>query len=301
MPRNDPYNEYRYESENFLLRQVCEEDAPDLLECYSDPAAVALMNDDNCQNGFLCPALEDMQEYIRYWNEEYEKRYYIRPAIIHKETGKAVGTMEAFGGEPGVLRLDLHIDWERPEVLAELLGLAVREFPQDLPMGGMVIKAVPEAAARRAALEALGFSGPQRFRDYEDYYRIDFTKMRRELGIAYCGLACCLCSENAGCPGCRQNGCAAYAECVNYGCVKERGLDGCWECPEFPCGKGMHKSPRIQAFAKFAREHGVEHLLDCLERNERAGIVYHRPGELTGDYDLPSEREIFDLLDHGRK
>ena len=196
MPRNDPYKEYRYESENFLLRQVRKEDAPDLLECYSDPAAVALMNDDNCQNGFLCPALEDMQGYIRYWNEEYEKRFYIRPAIIHKGTGKAIGTMEAFGVEPGVLRLDLHTDWERPEVLVELLQLAVREFPQDLPMGGMVIKAVPEATARRATLEALGFSGPQRFRDYEDYYRIDFTKIRRELGIAYCGLACCLCSED---------------------------------------------------------------------------------------------------------
>lgn len=99
MPRNDPYKEYRYESENFLLRQVRTDDAPDLWECYSDPAAVTLMNDDNCQKGFLCPALEDVQEYIRYWNEEYEKRYYIRPAIIHKETGKAVGTMEAFGGE----------------------------------------------------------------------------------------------------------------------------------------------------------------------------------------------------------
>lgn len=182
MPRNDPYKEYRYESEKFLLRQVRPEDAPDLWECYSDPAAVALMNDDNCQNGFLCPGLEDMQEYIRYWNEEYEKRYYIRPAMIHKGTGKAIGTMEAFGGELGVLRLDLNADWERPEVLAELLGLAVREFPQDLAMGGMVIKAVPEAGARRAALEALGFSGPQRFRDYEDYFRLDLTKIRSDCG-----------------------------------------------------------------------------------------------------------------------
>ena len=26
--------------------------------------------------------------------------------------------------------------------------------------------------------------------------------MKRELGIARCGLACCLCSENAACSGC---------------------------------------------------------------------------------------------------
>jgi len=305
MPRSDPYAGYRYESSHFVLRQVTQEDTPALLECYSDPAAVALMNDDNCTGGFLCQTLEDVREHIRVWNEEYRNRMYIRPAIEDKATGQILGTMEVFGGEPGVLRLDLRTDWERPQVLAELLGLAVREFPRDFDMSGLVTKAVPEAAARREALEALGFSGPGEFRGYGDYYRLDFggaqsRGFRRELGIAYCGLACCLCSENQGCPGCKQNGCAVYEQCVNYGCVKEHGVDGCWECPEFPCGRGMHSSVRIQAFAKFAKEHGVQCLLDCLERNEKAGVVYHRPGGLTGDYDLPTEREILELIGHGR-
>ena len=31
--------------------------------------------------------------------------------------------------------------------------------------------------------------------------------MKRELGIARCGLACCLCTENADCNGCGSNGC----------------------------------------------------------------------------------------------
>lgn len=31
--------------------------------------------------------------------------------------------------------------------------------------------------------------------------------MKRELGIARCGLACCLCSENVECSGCGSNGC----------------------------------------------------------------------------------------------
>lgn len=30
--------------------------------------------------------------------------------------------------------------------------------------------------------------------------------MKRELGIARCGLACCLCSENVTCKGCRRTG-----------------------------------------------------------------------------------------------
>ena len=45
-----------------------------------------------------------------------------------------------------------------------------------------------------------------------------------------------------------------------------------------------HKKIKAKAFAEFARRYGVEELLDCLERNEQAGIVYHRNG-IMGDYD----------------
>lgn len=252
--------DYSYESENFLLRQVKKEDAPQLLRCYSDTAAVALMNDDNCRRGFLCNTLEDMESYIDIWQGED----YARPAVIDKRTGEAVGTLEIFGGETGVLRVDLRTDYERPEVLRELYALAVERFPKDFPMGAVVTKAVPEASARRAVLAELGFSGPERFREYEGYYRLSFSKMKRELGIAYCGLACCLCSENADCKGCKQNGCATYAECQNYGCVTEKGLGGCWECSEFPCGKGMLEKPRMRAFVRFAKEHGEQGLLERL-------------------------------------
>ena len=39
MPK-DQCRDYSYESEHFILRQVKKEDAPELLRCYSDPAAV---------------------------------------------------------------------------------------------------------------------------------------------------------------------------------------------------------------------------------------------------------------------
>lgn len=38
------------------------------------------------------------------------------------------------------------------------------------------------------------------------------------------------------------------------------------------------------AFAEFARRYGEECFLDCLERNEKKGIVYHREG-INEDYD----------------
>ena len=159
--------DYSYESENFLLRQVKKEDAPQLLRCYSDTAAVALMNDDNCLRGFLCETLEDMQAYISIWGQED----YARPAVIHKGTGQPVGTLEVFGGETGVLRVDLRTDCEQEGVLQALYSLAATEFMRDFPMGAMGTKAPPAAAARRKVLAGLGFSGPEGFRGYGDYYR----------------------------------------------------------------------------------------------------------------------------------
>ena len=41
--------------------------------------------------------------------------------------------------------------------------------------------------------------------------------MKREMGIARCGLACCLCSENVKCRGCGQDGFGA-----NYGCKQSK-------------------------------------------------------------------------------
>lgn len=109
--------------------------------------------------------------------------------------------------------------------------------------------------------------------------------MRRELGIGRCGLACCLCSENARCSGCGSDGCADKERCENRKCSLARNLSHCYECGfAGSCKKGMLGRMRPRAFTEFARRYGAECLLDCLERNEANGAVYHRRG-LSGDYD----------------
>ncbi|MGE5528808.1 MAG: DUF3795 domain-containing protein [Patescibacteria group bacterium] len=121
--------------------------------------------------------------------------------------------------------------------------------------------------------------------------------MQREKGFAYCGLACCLCSENENCAGCRNEGCKDKDWCKNYNCCRGKGLNGCWECADFPCRGGMLDKMRIRVFAKFIAEHGESELLKCLERNEQAGIVYHYEGQLVGDYDIPqSEEELMRMI-----
>ncbi len=125
--------------------------------------------------------------------------------------------------------------------------------------------------------------------------------MKKEMGFAYCGLACCICSENEECAGCGNEGCKDRDFCKNFNCCRAKGLKGCWECEEFPCTGGMLDKLRIRTFAKLIKEYGEEELIRCLDRNEKDGIAYHYENSLLGDYDVPeTEEEIRKLVIHGR-
>ena len=125
--------------------------------------------------------------------------------------------------------------------------------------------------------------------------------MLREKGLAYCGLACSICEQNKTCASCRSNACEHRDWCQNRSCCIEKGLNGCWECDQFPCGKGLLNKTRARAFAQFAADNGEEALLDALEKNEKAGMVYHYEGQLVGDYDVPDTVDgIVQLILHGK-
>lgn len=124
--------------------------------------------------------------------------------------------------------------------------------------------------------------------------------MKRALGIGRCGLACCLCSENTYCGGCESGQCPDKARCENRRCSMERGVAGCYAC-ERDCQKGLLTKAKPQGFTLFARRYGVETLLNCLERNEENGVVYHRKG-IWGDYDEWDDREkLLTFIRTGRR
>lgn len=124
--------------------------------------------------------------------------------------------------------------------------------------------------------------------------------MKRELGIARCGLACCLCSENVSCGGCDSGSCPDSGWCENRKCSLAKGIGHCHECGE-NCRKGLLQKIKPYAFTLFAARYGEEELLDCLERNEKAGIVYHREG-ITGDYDdFDDAEELISFIRNGKR
>lgn len=109
------------------------------------------------------------------------------------------------------------------------------------------------------------------------------ANMNRELGIARCGLACCLCSENVHCHGCDSDECPDNDWCENKKCSLEKGISHCYQCEE-DCKKGLLNKIKPYAFTQFIKRYGEEKLLDCLAENEKKGIQYHREG-INGDYD----------------
>lgn len=124
--------------------------------------------------------------------------------------------------------------------------------------------------------------------------------MKRELGIARCGLACCLCSENDTCPGCLADGCADKDWCETRKCSLEKGVSHCYKCEE-NCRKGFLGKSKPYGFTLFAKRYGEETLLDCLEENERRGIVYHREG-FNGDYDgFDDPERLMEFIRTGKK
>ena len=124
--------------------------------------------------------------------------------------------------------------------------------------------------------------------------------MKRELGIARCGLACCLCSENTYCHGCNMEECPDKDECENRICSIAKGYYHCYNCKE-DCRKGLLSKIKPYGFTLFVKRYGEQMLLDCLERNEKNGIVYHREG-IFGDYDeFDDVEKLISFIKEGKR
>lgn len=171
-----------FESERLVYRLVQEDDATDLLECYSDAASIPLFNSDNCNNDFNFQTIEEMSGCIRFWLDEYEGHGYVRYSIVEKNSDKAVGTIEFFArnervegaGVIGVLRLDLISRLENEGVLTEILSMIEKEFYDCFGVDAMITKAIPSAEQRITALLNSCFSkieGDTRV-PFNDYYMI---------------------------------------------------------------------------------------------------------------------------------
>ncbi len=169
-----------YETRQFVFRLVQEEDAQDLLECYSDPLSVKIFNSDNCTSNFIYRTITEMKACIRFWLDDYARQAYVRFSIVDKTTQRAVGTIECFAksgtypgfGTVGILRIDLASRYENEGVITEILNMVEDHLYSCFGIQSMLTKAVPEAKQRVIALRNIGYQALRTnpIMPYGDYF-----------------------------------------------------------------------------------------------------------------------------------
>ena len=114
------------------------------------------------------------------------------------------------------------------------------------------------------------------------------TRRESAEGVAYCGLVCAVCTHAfEGCTGCRSGG--GDERCYQRQCCVGKKLDGCWQCPCFPCGRGYFAgeewSGLCVGFVQAIKDSNVEAF---------AALVRSRLGEIVeyGDYRFKDPQEI---------
>ena len=120
--------------------------------------------------------------------------------------------------------------------------------------------------------------------------------------IAYCGHHCKYCFYDD-CSGCRSdNPSCSYAnlfddkKCPNITCCKNKGITGCYECPELPqCEHGFfsRKDEQVaKATALFIQQYGLLEYDKALKASIEKGIKY--PEQFNA---LRSVQEMIQLLE----
>ena len=153
------------ESENFLFRQVKEEDCDDLLKVYSDKYALPFFNSDNCDgDNFYYATGERMAEAIAFWHLSYKNGWFARLSIVDKGESNVIGTIELclrvsedVFDHMGILRIDVRSDYEKEDVLYEIAALITPHLSELLGCSGIITKVPIYAVERTKAFQKAGF------------------------------------------------------------------------------------------------------------------------------------------------
>ena len=208
------------ETERLILRRWNENDAGDLYKYASDPDVGPIAGWPAHQS------IEESRDVIK--NVFNGKEAY---AVCLKEDGKAIGAIE--------LKLNGHTDMtDRDDecemgywlgkpfwgqgIMPEAVKEMIRHAFEDLDMQKVWIGYYEGNAKSKRVQEKCGFKYQWRSENVDvplmhekrtghvslmtkEDWETSHRTMKRELGIARCGLACCLCSENVTCKGCKSD------------------------------------------------------------------------------------------------
>lgn len=153
------------ENDHYRLRLLEKDDAEDLLKVYSDKKAGLFFNCDDCHgSNFYIENIKIMQDSIKLWLVEYERKGFVRLSIFDKNKNEVIGTIELFNrkaedyfNDCGILRLDLRSDYEKQDCIFNILTIIVLPAFKLFNCSSIATKAIVEAVERISALKKIGF------------------------------------------------------------------------------------------------------------------------------------------------
>lgn len=175
-----------FSTKRFDIRFIRQEDTQSLLNVYSDKNAQVLFNSDNCHGDDFCyESIERMNKAMDFWFESYKNRYFVRYAIVDRETMITVGTVELFTrfsedhfNNCVIMRMDLLSDYEKCDYIIELTQSFIEHSKEYYDGNLIATKAIDSAQQRIKALLSLGFKKSDccligfdgtRYYDYYEY------------------------------------------------------------------------------------------------------------------------------------
>ncbi|MCI6464318.1 MAG: N-acetyltransferase [Lactobacillus johnsonii] len=159
------------ENEKFLLRLVNYEDCEDLLKVYSDRNALPFFNSDSCDGDiFYYETKERMTEALNFWNMAYQNGWFVRLSIVDKTIARVIGTIEIClrvseddFDYMGILRVDVRSDYEKEDVLYDIMALITPHIYEMLGCDGIITKVPVYAVERTKAIQRIGFTKSEHF------------------------------------------------------------------------------------------------------------------------------------------
>lgn len=159
------------ESEKFIVRLFDNNDCDDLLKVYSDKNALPFFNSDNCDgDNFYYATKKRMMEALEFWKLSYENGWFVRLSIIDKSVSSVIGTVELClrvsedeFNNMGILRVDVRSDYEREDMLFDIIALIKPHLSTMLGCNGVLTKAPIYAVERIKALQKAGFTKSEHF------------------------------------------------------------------------------------------------------------------------------------------
>lgn len=175
----------KIENDKYRIRLVRKKDLEQIFKLYSNLDNLKCVNKDDCNlDNFHYTTMEKVLEKYHFWRCAYKNKWFARFSIISKQENKLIGVLELMKRRSYdtfdnaiVLRLDLFKEYEKYQVISELLSFIYEKMLKKCSYSKIAVKATLEMEERVKALINNNFKLTNRIligiednKSYKNYY-----------------------------------------------------------------------------------------------------------------------------------